>query len=55
MTASHLLVRALAIREKYMTASHQEFSSNVERSAKNEEERVLVMHSNIPSLGISPP
>ena len=31
LTASHLLVRALAIREKYMTASHQEFSSNVER------------------------
>ena len=31
LTASHLLVRALAIRERYMTASHQEFSSNVER------------------------
>ena len=31
LTASHLLVRALAIREKYMAASHQEFSSNVER------------------------
>ena len=34
LTASHLLVRALAIREKYMTASHQEFSSNVERSGE---------------------
>ena len=31
LTASHLLVRALAIREKYMNASHQEFSSNVDR------------------------
>ena len=36
LTASHLLVRALAIREKYMRASHQEFSSNVERSVQSE-------------------
>ena len=41
LTASHLLVRALAIREKYMTASHQEFSSNVERSVWSQ--RVLMM------------
>ena len=31
LTASHLLVRALAIREKYIKASHQEFSSYVDR------------------------
>ena len=31
LTASHLLVRALAIREKYISASHQEFPSNVDR------------------------
>ena len=30
--ASHLLVRALAIRERYMSASHQEFPTNVQRS-----------------------
>ena len=29
--ASHLLVRALAIRERYMAASHQEFPTNVQR------------------------
>ena len=29
--ASHLLVRALAIRERYMSASHQEFPTNVQR------------------------
>ena len=30
-TASHLLVRALSIREKYMNVSHQEFPSDVQR------------------------
>ena len=29
--ASHLLVRALAIRERYMSASHQQFPTNVQR------------------------
>ena len=33
-TASHLLVRALAIREKYMAVSHQEFPTNVQRSGR---------------------
>ena len=31
-TASTLLVRALAIRQKYMQHSHQEFPTNVNRS-----------------------
>ena len=43
-TASHLLVRALAIREKYMAVSHQEFPTNVQRSAFYQRSYLIIIN-----------